>query len=442
MTGQKRIVKPFHRTIFNALEQLLTGTLPAGKRNLMIMMPPRHGKTEIIKDFISYSLGIFPDSQYIYTSYSSTLATQQTRKIRDCLIDPTYRFVFKDVNVVKSSESDISTDKGGAVYATGVEGSVTGFGAGLKRKEWGGCIIIDDPLKANEAHSQAALDSIKEWYTGTLFSRKNSDDTPIILIQQRLGVDDLPGHIMSTEPELWHILEIPALNENNEALWEETKSAASLLKLKEVDEFTFWSQYQQKPQIQGGNIIKREWWKRYITETYDVNSYCYITIDTAMKVTDKSDRTSMGAWHATGDYCDCLEESTGKWEFPELCRRVEAFYKKWKKFGCKAIFVEDRATGTPLVQFLQERGLPVVAWLPSVYEFPDDKLGRVKLSIWYIEAGRVRLPDDNPEWIEPFIDQCAAFTDGKSGKDDSVDMMTMAVSIWKYKGGGYDIEAG
>ena len=391
--NQPRVIKDFHEKIIHTLSLMMTDGLPDGKRNLMLLMPPRHGKTMIMRDFISYGLGIFPDAQYIYTSYSDTLAVEQSRAIRDALNDPNYKHIFGGTKIKKAAADHFTTTAGGSVFATGLTSTITGFGAGQKREEWGGCIIIDDPLKAQDSNSAAANDEVKRWYTGSLLSRKNHGNTPIILIQQRLGPDDLPGHLLAIEPENWHVLEIPALKEDGTALWEDTMSARSLLKLRDVDPFTFWSQYMQKPQVEGGNIIKREWWQYYDPYNYDVRGYVFITADTAMKKGSANDPSSIGVWNATGEYLDLLEEVTGKWEFPELVRVVDDLCKKYYKFGLRAVFVEDKSSGTPLVQFLQERGIPVVAWLPYQYDFPNDKLGRVRMSTWYIEAGRcVYLP--------------------------------------------------
>lgn len=85
---QPRLVLPFHRKIMAAITDWVKGELPSGKRNLAICMPPRHGKTFIARDLIAWGLLCFPDSEWIYTSYSATLAIAQTLAIKEtCAAD-------------------------------------------------------------------------------------------------------------------------------------------------------------------------------------------------------------------------------------------------------------------------------------------------------------------------------------------------------------------
>ena len=440
-TNAPRVVKPFHAAILKALAQVITGTLPDGKRNLMILMPPRHGKTFLARDFVAYGLGCFPDSQFIYTSYSATRAEKETVAIRQAVQSEWFKQLFPAVELDKEAADRFTTTKGGQVFGVGVGGPITGEGAGVKRPEFGGAAVIDDGLKADDSQSAAALEHCRTWYTRTLKNRRNYDRTPIVLIQQRLNPDDLVGHILKTEAEDWHVLCFEGLREDGTALWEETCSAKTWLKLKEVDPFTFWSQGQQKPQIPGGNMIKREWWKYYHAATYNTHSLIFITADTALKAGDKNDRSSLQCWHATDEYLDLLEDETGRWEFPELLRHMAAFWKKWECFGCNTVYIEDKASGTPLGQMLAGQGVPCILWKPGDYDFPNDKVSRVKMSLWFIEGGRVRLPDDDVPWVQPFIEECSSFTGDDSVHDDRVDAMTIACSVWAWKGGGRDIRA-
>lgn len=450
-TDNPRQIRPFHQRILDAFGDVVRGKLPDGKRNLMVLMPPRHGKTFLARDFVSYSLGCFPDSQFIYTGYSATIAGEQTTAIRQAVGSDWYRSIFPAVKLAKTAADHFCTTAGGQIYGVGMGGSITGFGAGLKRKEFGGAIVLDDPLKSDEARYETALRHGREWYTGTLLSRKNHKDTPVILIMQRLHPGDLAGYIMDTERENWYVIAIPGLQDDGTALWEETKSAADLKRLKEVDPFTFYAQYQQQPQIEGGNIIKKDWWQFYRTEgkdangqeiDYIVNGLVFITADTAMKIKTKNDYTVFGAWHATKKYLDLLDMWCGKWEFPEMLRRAKRFWDIWAKWGAQYFYIEDKVSGTPLGQILLEQKIPAMLWAPKDYHYPDDKVGRVNMSTWYIEGGRIRLPFEKPEICQQVIEQCAAFTGENDIHDDIVDMITEACSIWTYKGGGYDVKAG
>jgi predicted phage terminase large subunit-like protein len=125
-----------------------------------------------------------------------------------------------------------------------------------------------------------------------------------------------------------------------------------------------------------------------------------------------------------------------------MLRRAKAFWDKWAKWKARAFFIEDKVSGTSLGQTLIEQGIPAVLWKPQDYYFPEDKVGRVMHSTWYIEAGRVRLPFEKKAIYRRIIEECAAFNGDDSVNDDVVDALTMALSVWTYKGGGHDVKAG
>lgn len=444
--GQKeyepRVLRPFHKLICDTLQNMILNPPVDDKVNLMILMPPRHGKTFLIRDFVSYGMGIFPDSQFIYTSYSGNLAVAQTGEIRTTMEKEWYRNLF-EVQLERSAESFFTTKQNGAVFGVGVGGSITGFGAGIKRPEFGGAIVIDDPMKADDARSQSVKEHTINWYNGVLESRKNYKNTPVVIIMQRLAPDDLINHILNTEREKWRVIQIPALDVDGNALWEETKSASDLKRLKEVDPFTYYAQYQQQPQVEGGNIIKDYWWQYYdaIKADYSVDGLVFITADTALKTGNMNDFTVFQTWHARGKYLDLLDEFRAKMEFPEMLRQSVRYWKKWREYNVQKFYIEDKVSGISLGQSLAEQDIPVTMWTPKAYGYPDDKVGRVKMSTFYIEAGSVRLPMYRTELTDPFKEECSAFNGDDSVKDDRVDALTMAVSIWKFKGGGYDVKA-
>ena len=313
-------------------------------------------------------------------------------------------------------------------------------------------MVVDDLIKSDDARSVATKLHAREWYNGVLKSRKNSKDTPIVLINHRLAPDDLSGFIRETEAEDWHFITISALGPDSKSIWEDTRSTAALEKLKIIDPFTFYAQEQQQPQIEGGNILKREWWKYYDSDKqdYPINGMVFITADTAMKAKTMNDFTSMGAWHGTHTNLDMLGSLRRKMEFPELVREAVKFWNIYSQppFNAKAFYIEDKVSGISLGQVLAERGIPVEMWKPKDFEFPEDKVGRAKTTTLYLQAGRVRLPltedEDGPRdcktWVETFIDECSAFNGDDSGYDDQVDMYDMAVAVWKTKGGGLNVQ--
>lgn len=454
LKGEERILRPFHYAICRALTQVVLGTLPGGKKKLAINLPPGHGKTFLAQAFVEWALGIFPESRFLYASFSADLAEMSTYTILGNVQSDWYQKVFPCCVLDRafSKREFFNTTSGGYVKGVGFQGTITGFRAGRMQKElskgFSGAIIIDDPLKAKDAYSDVAKEMAVAAYYGTISSRAGNKDVPIIAIGQRLAPDDFFGKIWERERDEWHIITFQGLDAEGNALWEEMKSARDYEALRETDEFTFMAQVQQNPQVPGGNIIKRDWWKYYDPSSYNVDGELIITADTAMKKTDKNDRSVFQLWNLSYNTIDLIEEMAGKWEFPELCANATKFYQKWSAV-CEAqgvkppnIYVEDKASGTPMAQQLRSMGVPCRTWAPKVYGFPDGKLQRVKMSLFHLRAGRVRLPianNENFEWVTRFIEECANFSGLTEEQDDSVDCLTMAVSIWRQKGGGRDV---
>ena len=244
-----------HQLICDALERVYRGET----RRLIINLPPRYSKTHIIKAFIGWTLGHHPDSEYIYTSYSGRLATASSYDVRNLLLEPEYRAIFPGVELREDSKAkdEWRTVQGGMMYAVGSGGTITGYGAGKHRDEWGGCICIDDPQKADEARSEVIRQNVIDWYCDTLQSRVNSPKTPIVYIGQRLHENDLAGWLLAGNTgEQWEHLCIPAITENGEALWPEKHSIEELRRMQDALPYTFAGQYMQRPSPADGGIFK------------------------------------------------------------------------------------------------------------------------------------------------------------------------------------------
>jgi hypothetical protein len=185
-----------HKEICDTLEKVYIGQI----KRLIINMPPRYSKTELaVVNFIAWTLGNRPDSEYIHTSYAKALASKNAQAVRDLCQKEVYQQIFPRVQIRddSSAKADWKTTLGGAVYAAGSGGALTGYGAGKMREGFGGCIIVDDPHKASEATSDTIRKGVIDWYSTTLESRTNSPDTPIILIMQRLHKEDLTGYLLN-----------------------------------------------------------------------------------------------------------------------------------------------------------------------------------------------------------------------------------------------------
>jgi predicted phage terminase large subunit-like protein len=443
-----RIVLPFHRRMYRAITQWAAGCLPAGARNLAIAIPPRHGKTLAAHDTIEWLMGMVPDSKWIYTSHTAHLAVTQTMEIRDIMLSDWYRRMFPATQALGTRQNYVTTTAGGQLYGVGMSGTITGFGAGCKRCEFGGAIVIDDPISSDDARSATERAHVNEWYTQTLKSRRNHDTTPILLIMQRLHTDDLLGHILSTEGNQWHILQLQAMDETGDMLWPETFSRASAEQMREVDPATWFAQYQQTPIIPGGNIIKLGWWSFYDPAEHVSNGLRFITADTAFKEHSDNDASVIQCWDAQEDGLFFVDSIFGRWDFPRLLQNAKAFYHICGE--PREFWIEDKASGTPLEQILADDGLPAYAWTPKQYSFPDDKVSRMQTAAWVVHGGKVFLPRGNVpvrmdngrvEHVTPgaaaLMEEAAAFArDMSHAHDDHCDAFTMAVSLYRDAGGG------
>lgn len=252
---------------------------------LIINVPPRYGKTELLIHFIAWAMGDFSDSNFLYVSYSLGLAKKQTKTVKQIMMMNEYRDTFGfGISDETSAGGNFETTNGGSVYAAGADGEITGRGAGIKGiKRFGGCIVIDDIHKPSEVSSDTIRQSVNEWYFNTLQSRLNDPDrTPIIFIGQRLHEDDLAGNLIKSDE--WETIIIPALDEAGNALHPSMHGKDKLLKMQETMPYVYSSQYQQNPQPSGGGIFKPEWF--YETDEEPDILATFICADTAE--TDKS----------------------------------------------------------------------------------------------------------------------------------------------------------
>lgn len=242
--------------ICNALERVVLGET----KRLIINVPPRSGKTELaVINFMAWATGISPSSEWIHASYSKRLATNNAYQVRELIRHEAYRKIFSGVEIKEdsSAKDEFRTVQGGIVYATGADGSITGRGAGGMQAGFFGAIIIDDPHKAGEASSDTMRQNVLDWFSTTMESRKNSPDTPIIVIMQRLHERDLSGWLLGGgNGEKWEHLNIPAIGDDGESFWPTQFPLEDLRRMETADAYRFSGQYMQRPAPLAGGLIK------------------------------------------------------------------------------------------------------------------------------------------------------------------------------------------
>jgi predicted phage terminase large subunit-like protein len=405
------------------------------KNFLYIGMPPRFGKSQIIKYFIAWSYAINPKSNFIYTSYGSDLIIKSSKEIREIIASRLYYNFFGLTIDPKTSGAELwQISGGGAFRASTLQGVITGFGAGTANQDkFGGALIIDDFLKASDAGSQAEKKAVISAYTETLKSRLNNPKVPIVIIAQRLAVDDLIGYIEEIERDDWEFYLIKGFDEaSQKSIWEERISTDYLLKMKNQVPFVFYSQYQQEPIVAGGDVFKTEYWQFY--DTTDLGIYykkIFICCDTAMKTGEANDFTVLGAFGVQRgtNIVHLLDLVHGKFEAPELEAVVMNFYKKWRqpiKHGaiCSNVYIEDKASGTGLIQSIKRKGIPITPIRPN-----SDKFTRSQSAVPVIASGNFKLPNGAGDFISrKVISECEAFRADMSHKhDDIVDVICYGI---------------
>lgn len=320
------VVGRHHEQIFAALDKVIKGEI----RKLIINIAPRYGKTEICsRMFIAYGLAMNPTSKFLHLSYSGSLVQENAMAVRDIIDCEYFQALFtarlRYGNKVKTKWS---TEQGGGLYATSTLGQITGFGAGQVEPEededaaissfmpernypFSGAIVIDDPLRPEDAFSDTIRESVNRRFETTIRSRVNSRNTPIIIIMQRLHEHDLCGYLQEIEPDEWTVLSMPCIYTDEDgtehALWPFKHSLEELYRLREISSFVFETQYMQNPKPQEG-LMYREF------KTYDI-------IPNEKKGTRKNytDSADTGAdWHCSICYIDC----------PEGCYVTDVIYTK------------------------------------------------------------------------------------------------------------------
>lgn len=433
-----------HREICETLEKFLQDVRDGKSPRLMISMPPRSGKSELVsRKFPAYAFGVDPDLQIIATSYGADMAQRFNRDVQRVIDNDLYKAAFPDTSLnagksnntkgayIRTSELFEIVGHTGSYRSCGVGGGITGMGADI--------LIIDDPVKDRKsANSATVRQSIYEWYTSTAYTRL-SPGGGVIVMCTRWHVDDLLGMLLKEEQnggDKWHVINYPAIAEHDEphrkageALHPERYPLESLLKIKGAVGSADWaSLYQGRPTVLGGNIIKSGWFKRY--KQLPELKYRLVDADTALKTKEANDFSVFGCGGLGKEGNLYITDwRRGKWEAPDLKRNAIDFWIKqlaMKNGVCRDFCVEDKASGTGLIQEIK-RGTPPIP-IRGI-ERDTDKLTRLQDVLGYIEAGRVYIPENAP-WVSDFIAECEAFRgDMKHAHDDQVDVLVDLITL-------------
>lgn len=414
-TGIKFEVANFHVKLAQTLEKVHRGNI----KRLIINIPPRYGKTEIaVKMYISWCLAKNPRAKFIHLSYSDALALDNSSMTREYILSDAFQRIWQ-LTLKKDSQSRKKwyTTQGGGVYATASGGAITGFGAGN-----GGAIIIDDPLKPDDALSDVRRGFINNRYNTTIRSRVNDRDVPIIVIMQRLHEDDLSGYLLDgNSGEAWHHLKFAAINKENQPLWSNKHSFKELENIRQADRYTFAGQYMQEPAPDEGGEWRKDWFNIINKAEMPNDIQWEMFIDGAYTKDTKNDPTGIQISGKSGDNLYILKSIDKYLEMPELKLFIVSFVKSCGVY-INQILVEPKASGKSLVQLLRRETRYNVSELKTDF-VRYSKIERARASSPFIEGGRVYLIKDS--WNDAYLQQVGTFPNAKH--DEHIDVTSYAI---------------
>lgn len=400
---------------------------------------PTHNSEIVSKMFPAWAFGYNPDLKIVGCSYSATLAQQFSRSIQRIMDSPEYKCIFPQTALNASNVRNVTrgyirnvdlfeiVNHKGFYKTQGVCGGLTGTPVDIA--------IIDDPVKdAIEAYSSTYRQRVWDWYTSVLLTRLHNESRQLF-IMTRWHEDDLAGRILAREADKWEVVSIPAiretLNDGNpddpravgEALWPQRHSLSRLLEAQQRSARVFTALYQQHPTSDGGNIIKRDWF-RYVSREEFMRMRreepMVFFIDTAFTDKTTNDPTGVIATCRIGDDLYIANARKVNMKFPELVKFIPEYAQKNGYSARSSIRIEPKANGISVIDQLKAMtGLNVTA-TPSPR---DSKETRLNAASVYVECGRVVLVEDL--WNDEFVEEVCGFP--VKPHDEYVDVLCYAI---------------
>jgi predicted phage terminase large subunit-like protein len=411
-----------HRVIAEQLERVERGEID----RLMLLVPPRHGKSELAsKRLPAWFLGRQPHKQFLSVSATEGLASDFGREVRNIINSPEYRAVFEEVRLAEDSQAKGKwhTADGGIYYALGIGGSVLGRG--------GDVILIDDPYASMaDALSELTRKNVWDWYTGTAYNRLMPGGA-IVVINHRMHEDDLCGRLLAQQAaggDQWEVVELPAINEQGEALWPDAYPVEALDRIRRNSQARFWSAlYMQNPTPDEGDYFKSDWLRPYDKQPHLDTLRVYGGSDYAVTM-DGGDFTC----HAVVGL-----DPEGRMYLLDLWRKqsasdewIESFcdlVKQWKPMGWAEEQGQIKAGIGPFLDRRQrERGAYVFR---EAFPTRGDKAVRAQSIRGRMALEGLYVPINAP-WYAAFRSELLAFPAGKH--DDQVDALGLVGQLLDY----------
>jgi len=421
------------RLLCSKLEDVYRGTT----RRLCINAMPRGGKSKTTSvAFVAWALGNDPRLKFMCISYGADLSESLASDCLTLMQSAGYQFMFPHVKFKRDRVADFETTAGGGRLSSGVEGPYFGRGADI--------IIVDDPTKPEEALSDGRRTEVNRTITTKLFTRLNNPTKGrIVIIQQRQHIEDLTGYVRQQIG--WDHLVLPAIATRNEFVRFNTcfgpdqhvRAVGELLQPQRmplewlmeqkrlIGSIAFQAQYQQDPVPPGGNIVKTQWIHSYHPGAQPPQfDYLIQTWDTANTVGVSSAYSvclTLGVHQGKLYLLDCLREQL---EFPALQTAIKVQYERWPQRP-RHVLIEDKASGTQLLQMAKSFGIPAEGIKPKVA-----KDVRLQMASPLIESGTILFPTHTP-WIEDFLVELTRFPQTRCA--DQVDALSQVLEWYQQK---------
>lgn len=435
-----------HRVLCRYLDQFVEGAI----RRLLVFMPPRHGKSQLVSRHLpAYILGRYPDTSIIASSYSADLASRMNRDVQRIIDDERYVALFPDTRLSGSNvrtvaqgtylrNSDIFEVVGrrGVYRSTGVGGGITGMG--FHRG------IIDDPIKnREEANSPTIREKLWDWYTSVFYTRQEKD-AGILLTVTRWHEDDLAGRLLrqmtSEGGEQWVVVDFPAIAEakkhpddprqTGEALWPDKYDVNQLRQIEQMLGAYDWNAlYQQHPIPASGGLFKREKFNQ-ITDWPKTADGKYVDVTRLVRFWDLALSSKTSADYTVGVLM-------GLTKFGRLIiLDVQRFQAEWDDVPNK---IKDVALmDGPGVQvgvetaFFQTRAVQNLLKMPQLRQYvikgyPPDKDKYTRALPFAARVGADMVDVLKRGWTESYLDELCAFPLG--AHDDQVDATSGAYTM-------------
>ena len=372
-----------------------------------------------------------PEMRYVGTAHEETLAIRDSRKCRDLIKSEWYQTLWPlPLDKAVDGKREFGNTRKGIRQARAFT-SLTGVR--------GDRVIIDDSLSADGANSDAKLEAVKTTFLETVPTRINSDASAIVVIMQRLHEKDTSGIILGDGLPYVHLC-IPMRFEPDRRCttsigWTDPRTATGELMFPErfgeaqvselertLGTYGAAGQLQQRPVPRGGGMFKDSWW-RFYTVAPEMLHRCMFA-DTAQKTAEANDWSVFQVWGmSVTNQIYLIDQIRGKWEAPELLTQARAFWRKHQhsdRAPLRGMWVEDKSSGTGLIQTLAREGVPVIPMQRN-----KDKISRANDVLPIVESGQVYLPQ-NAEFLSAYMAEFGTFPMG--AHDDQIDPTIDAIS--------------